>query len=586
MIAAGLLLVLMPALICLGFGSHAEQRRLAAEDWLTAFASELNEALGLPRYVGALFQFSREVTEVEFLGFAGLVLDHNPEVHVLIWEQRVPAAGRAGFVAAQRSAGLDEFEIYERGSDGRLRPAPPRDEYYVARYAAPEEFGRRVLGFTPTAPGTASERALRRALSAGQPSVSERTALMSADEPEPGFIIYQPVYAEGADAPLGLIAAGYRLRQLVAQIAPGGEAAGALVPYVFDVTDPDRPTLLYAAALEGDPAAMLHSGLTPAEVTGPEASSRDFAFGGRTWRVVIRQQPEAASPMWLLLLGLSLAAGVMLTALGLGQARILSRGAPATASPPPPAGDRQELDALRQLLAQAPDIVAREAPDGRVLYVSPAVRAVLGLSPEELVGRSMFDFLHPEDVYRSKRAQEQATQLPGLYTATLRFRRADGQYAWLETSSRLLPGAGGGTAEVITVARDVSELKAEALAVRDSEAMYRAAFENAPTPMVLADARAGSLLRVNNAFCELLGYSRSELRELNARDITHPADWELTVQHYFALAEGGRAVDRFRKRFLRKDGTAISAELLTTSLPDDQGRPRHLMSLILPDQRG
>lgn len=240
-----------------------------------------------------------------------------------------------------------------------------------------------------------------------------------------------------------------------------------------------------------------------------------------------------------------------------------------------------EVAGLRRLVSEAPDLLSRHTPEGRILYVAPAAPNLLGYSPEEMVGRSIFEFFHPDDVYRSKRAQEQAARAPDVYTATYRVRHRDGHYLWLETSSRVLIDPDTGQAsDIITVSRDVSGRDHERLALRENEAMYRRAFEEAPLGMVLAEANTGALLRVNRQFCEMLGYSRSELRELSSRDITHPGDGNLIV----SLAAGSIGQEEFPlhrpKRFLRKDGSTLQAMMNLQLVRDEQGAPVYFVSLV------
>lgn len=92
-----------------------------------------------------------------------------------------------------------------------------------------------------------------------------------------------------------------------------------------------------------------------------------------------------------------------------------------------------------QLLAEAStDLISRHDPGGTYLYVSPAARSLLGYDPDDLVGRSVFDLVHPEDLpeLESSHAALLAGRRP--FTCTYRFRREDGTWAWFETSARLV----------------------------------------------------------------------------------------------------------------------------------------------------
>ena len=64
---------------------------------------------------------------------------------------------------------------------------------------------------------------------------------------------------------------------------------------------------------------------------------------------------------------------------------------------------RRSRQAFRLLAEQSGDVVARMDMDNRYVYLSPACERVYGWRPEEMVGRSAFDFIHPDDVTARRR---------------------------------------------------------------------------------------------------------------------------------------------------------------------------------------
>jgi len=98
-------------------------------------------------------------------------------------------------------------------------------------------------------------------------------------------------------------------------------------------------------------------------------------------------------------------------------------------------------------------------------------------------------------------------------------------------------------------------------ALRASEAQFRAIFEVASVGISQADPATGRLLRFNEKYCEITGYSPEELRALTFQDLTHPADraqdWEL----FSRAARDATGTYRNEKRYVRKDGTIIWVRL-------------------------
>lgn len=91
---------------------------------------------------------------------------------------------------------------------------------------------------------------------------------------------------------------------------------------------------------------------------------------------------------------------------------------------------------FRRLAEHSADVIARHDATGRLVYVSPAVQALLGYDPAFVTGRYLNEFLHPDDVARVTDAHRRVVAGDGLITVTYRIRHLDGHYVWFETTSR------------------------------------------------------------------------------------------------------------------------------------------------------
>ncbi|HVU14641.1 MAG TPA: PAS domain S-box protein, partial [Phototrophicaceae bacterium] len=133
---------------------------------------------------------------------------------------------------------------------------------------------------------------------------------------------------------------------------------------------------------------------------------------------------------------------------------------------------RESEERYRLIAENATDLISVQTPDGVFLYASPASNALLGYEPEELIGHSLYEFLHPEDGDRVRRVRRQALETPGVTTIAYRFRVKDGSYTWLESASRVVNNAATGI-QVVTASRDVSERMEATEALRRSEEQFR-----------------------------------------------------------------------------------------------------------------
>jgi PAS domain S-box-containing protein len=111
----------------------------------------------------------------------------------------------------------------------------------------------------------------------------------------------------------------------------------------------------------------------------------------------------------------------------------------------------KRVQRFQSLVENSPDLVSEVSVAGEFHYVSPGIRRVLGYSPNELLGKSIFEIVHPEDVGL---AQENFLCSEGIVTC--RCRHKNGSWLWLETSGRNFLAADGDVRSVL-VSRDVTE---------------------------------------------------------------------------------------------------------------------------------
>jgi two-component system, chemotaxis family, sensor kinase Cph1 len=101
------------------------------------------------------------------------------------------------------------------------------------------------------------------------------------------------------------------------------------------------------------------------------------------------------------------------------------------------------------------ELISIHAPNGRYLFASPAVTALLGWTPAEMVGRDAYSLFHPDDIPTI--AESHARQVDTLVQRVeYRLRRRDGSYLWVETVSRSHV-VDGVVQRIVCTTRDVSE---------------------------------------------------------------------------------------------------------------------------------
>ncbi len=129
------------------------------------------------------------------------------------------------------------------------------------------------------------------------------------------------------------------------------------------------------------------------------------------------------------------------------------------------------------------------------------------------------------------------------------------------------------------IARQADEQRQAQAELARSEAQFRAIFDNVGVGIVRIGLD-GTFLQVNQRFCDMLGYSQSELVGRRNVDITHPDDVGLTQKYFDGLVRDGGAKLPLRKRCLRKDGAVLWMENAKTLVRDAAGRPDYVIGVM------
>ena len=116
-------------------------------------------------------------------------------------------------------------------------------------------------------------------------------------------------------------------------------------------------------------------------------------------------------------------------------------------------------------------------------------------------------------------------------------------------------------------------------AVPDSEARFRAIFENAAVGISRV-APDGRLLEVNQRLCDIVGYTREELMTKTFIDITHPEDLKADLRAMRRMLGGEIETYLREKRYSRKDGSIVWVNLTVSMSRKADGSPDYFISVI------
>ncbi len=168
-------------------------------------------------------------------------------------------------------------------------------------------------------------------------------------------------------------------------------------------------------------------------------------------------------------------------------------------------------DRYRSIVENMQDVYYRSDAEGRLIMISPSGAELLGYdTPGQMLGMVIRDtFYHdPDDRDAFISNLKMKGALSG-YQVTLK--RKDGTPLPVATSTHLLYDSEGGYCGVEGVFRDISDQLRHEETLRASEEKFCKAFSQAPLLMSISDIGTGRYLEVNNRFCQISGFSQSEV---------------------------------------------------------------------------
>ena len=267
--------------------------------------------------------------------------------------------------------------------------------------------------------------------------------------------------------------------------------------------------------------------------------------------------------------------------------------------------ERKRTEDARQvyvaLLDNSSDFIGIADPAGKPIYVNAAGRRMVGLAPDFPVERTSIEEYYPAELrgFVADVILKSVTD-HGHWFGETQFQnfRTHEKIAVSDAHFLICDPNGGRVLGIGTVTRDISEarriaeereqlLAHEHLArqesesanrqLRESEERFRLTINNAPIGMALV-ALDGHWVRVNQALCEITGYSADELMKLTYQDITHHEDLDSDVELAGKAARGEIPRYNLEKRYIRKDGSIVDVMLSVSVLRGPDGAPLYYIS--------
>lgn len=220
------------------------------------------------------------------------------------------------------------------------------------------------------------------------------------------------------------------------------------------------------------------------------------------------------------------------------------------------------------------------APDGRVLAVNPVLVQLSGRTEEELIALGGQSITYEEDLELGRAEFYQVlTGERDSYQVEKRYVHQDGRIQWMRQSVSAVRDAKGKVLYLVVIAEDIDERKRAVEELRESEARFKAMFENTAVGVALMslDRR---ILQINPTVTQITGYSAEEMAQINPTELVVEEDRYLDRELFQELVAGQRDQYLMEKRYLRKDGSFFWGRVNFALVRDGQLKPQYIVGII------
>src|SRR6185312_10015848 len=223
------------------------------------------------------------------------------------------------------------------------------------------------------------------------------------------------------------------------------------------------------------------------------------------------------------------------------------------------------LEERRRIFETSLDLILISDPRGLLVQVSPSVENILGYRPNEMIGRSAVEFIHPDDLEQARKEMRAARRGEKVVNADSRYIHKDGRAvtlswrgAWSEPVQRHF-----------YVGRDMTESAHAQETLRESERLARNIIETSLDAFIQVD-ESGAIRGWNTKATALFGWPREEALDKSIFDLIGVGEDNEEMKAALArfLKSGQEQILGRRRELMvrRRDGKEFKAELGVTAM--------------------
>ena len=240
---------------------------------------------------------------------------------------------------------------------------------------------------------------------------------------------------------------------------------------------------------------------------------------------------------------------------------------------------RRSQTQLQSILDNSPGLIFLKDLEGRYLHVNQKFTKLFTLEEKEVIGKTDDEIFsaeqsthfraHDHQVIESQTLlefEEEATYADGLHTNIVH------KFPLFNEQGRMFALGG--------ITTDITERKKIEEALRESEQRFRIIFEQAAVGVAQIESSTGKFIRINQRYCDIIGYSQDEMATKTFQSITHPDDLQENLGLMRRLLAGDLTKFSMEKRYLRKDGGLVWVNLTVSPIWREAEEPSTHIAVV------
>ncbi len=249
---------------------------------------------------------------------------------------------------------------------------------------------------------------------------------------------------------------------------------------------------------------------------------------------------------------------------------------------------KESEERYRSLLEISPDLVVLTDPSGKIMVVNQAGLTLFGFtSASEVVGKSVFEFIAPEDQQRASAAFGRMVEYGAATKVEYRAQNREGAAFFIELSASVLRDPNGQPQGVLSVGRDVTlRKKMEQALLAEKDEAYRVLVNNSAQGLILS--QHGRIVLANQAIADCFGLALEEISALSEEQIfafVHPDDRAMALANQRNRLAGGNSPKRYEVRFVSKSGEIHWLEVSPTTITLNGAPASQITTIEITERR-